>query len=332
MASTRAWLGRSALLVLGLSAGGGLLYRAELSYRVHETQIATRPVFDPPGLKYAQITGPGRYTRGWVVGMTPPPARPEAKRIIAVGDSLTWGLGVAEAETWPAQLMSAVPGTEVYNLGMCGYDVEQGVSLIRSKLQAWKPDLVIYAHYTNDVDPTFLMFGAHDKHPVFVGTSIPAQARLLPEAPSLWLARHSAWFRQVQAAQLARVLASGVTPERPSDWYPSQLSALRAWSETTHIPVLVLALPDHTQADPSRCTEFIAAKDCSDQVASYAQIAAALEHSGLDWVDGQAIYAASGQPHFMGNGTDTGHPSPEGHRVIAQGLAPHVIARLVGTD
>ena len=303
-----------------------MLHQTELSYRVHETEIATRPVFDPPGLKYAQVVAPQRQVRGWVVGMTPPPKADNLRRIIAVGDSLTWGLGVTGDEAWPALLMNEVPRSEVYNLGMCGYDAEQGVSLITSKVAAWQPDLVIFAHYTNDVDPTFLMFGAHDEHPVFVGTSIPTAARMLPEGLSLWLVRRSAWFRQVQAAKLARVLAGGVTPDRPDGWYPRQLAQLKQWSDKTGIPVLALALPDHTQAAPERCTEFIAQKDCRDQETSYARITAALQAAGLSWVDGQAIYAASGKPHFMGGDKDTGHPTPEGHRVIARGLAPHITA------
>ena len=58
MASKRAWIGRSTLLVAGLGVGAGLLYQTELSYRVHETAIMTRPIFDPPGIKYAQVQHP----------------------------------------------------------------------------------------------------------------------------------------------------------------------------------------------------------------------------------------------------------------------------------
>ena len=36
--------------------------------------------------------------------MTPPPKKAGLRRIIAVGDSLTWGLGVRLNEAWPAQL------------------------------------------------------------------------------------------------------------------------------------------------------------------------------------------------------------------------------------
>ena len=66
MATRRQILGRASLLVAGLGVGGALLFQQELAYQVHETQIATRPIFDPPGLKYAQIQAPERQVRGWV--------------------------------------------------------------------------------------------------------------------------------------------------------------------------------------------------------------------------------------------------------------------------
>lgn len=330
-ASTK-WLGRLVLLGTGVGIGAALMAKLEAEYRVHETEIATRPIFTPPGLKYAQVIAPERDgARGWVVGMTPPPRKQGVKRVLAVGDSLTWGLGVTLQQAWPAVLEQQLPGTEVFNLGMCGYDAEQGISLITSHLEAWQPDLIIWATYPNDVDPTFLMFGAHDEHPVFVGTSIPEPARMLPEWISLLLVQRSAMFRQIQAAKLSRVLAGGHTPDIPESWYTDQIAQLKRWSDQTGTAVLALGLPDHTQASPSRCTEFISQKDCTDQAEGYARVVDALGRSGLSWVDGQRIYAASGSPHFMGGDRDVGHPTPAGHRVIAQGLAPTVQAALTKT-
>jgi len=323
------WLARFGLLGAGLIIAWVVAVNVENQYRVHETKIATRPVFEPPGLKYAQVVAPERDgTRGWVVDAPPPPLRPGTKRVLAVGDSLTWGLGVQLREAWPAQLEAQLPGIEVHNLGMCGYDAEQGISLITHHLEDWKPDLVIWATYTNDVDPTFLMFGAHDKHPVFVGTSIPEPARMLPEWMSLWLVRNSAMFRQVQAAKLARVLSGGHTPQTPASWYANQIAQLKTWSESTSVPVLVLALPDHTQAQPTQCSQYISEKDCGDQVVAYERIRDTIGRSGLTWIDGQLIYANSGSPHFMGADKDTGHPTPAGHAALARGLSSMVRQKL----
>ena len=329
MNRTTKWLGRFALLGAGLSVGAVFVHRAESEYREHETEIVTRPIFDPPGLKYAQIVGPERNrVRGWVAGMVPPAKKPGVKRVLAVGDSLTWGLGVTLDEAWPAELERLLPNVEVFNLGMCGYDAEQGISLITHHLEPWNADLIVWANYTNDVDPTFLMFGAHDEHPVFVGTNIPEPARMAPEWLSLWLVRNSAMFRSIQAAKLARVLSGGHTPIAPDGWYERQLNTLSRWSETTGTSVIALALPDHTQADPTQCTQYISEKDCTDQAKAYRRITEALGRSGLQWVDGQRIYQASGQPHFMGADRDTGHPTADGHRALAAGLAPLMRSQL----
>ncbi len=326
-------MGRLGLIGLGLGISGWVIHHAEQRYAVHETLIATRPVFDPPGLKYAQINAPEKNgIRGWVVDMLPPPKRPGIKRVLAVGDSLTWGLGVSLTQAWPAQLEAALDDVEVFNLGMCGYDAEQGVSLITRHLADWDPDLVIWATYPNDLEPTFLMFGAHDKHPVFVGTSIPAPARLFHEGLSLWLVQHSAMFRSVQAAKLARVLANGHTPKIRDSWYPEQLEALNTWSKDHSIRVLAFAIPDHTQAQPKRCVEFLSSKDCDDQSRNYAEMTTALQASGLEWVDGQQIYAQTGAPHFMGPDRDAGHPTVQGHQALASGLAPSIQAALSPTD
>ena len=135
---------------------------------------------------------------------------------------------------------------------------------------------------------------------------------------------------RAECGPLARVLSGGHTPVAPDGWYEDQLAALSAWSTATKTPVVALALPDHTQANPTQCTQYISEKDCTDQANAYRRIVDALGRSGLQWVDGQRIYQASGRPHFMGADRDTGHPTAEGHRVLASGLAPLVRAKLKG--
>ena len=158
----------------GAGAGLSALYGMDKAYLAHESRIHSRPVFEPYGVKYAYATPPepGKV-RGWVAGMSPPEKRPGVKRIIALGDSVTFGLGVHAHETWPAVLERSLDNVEVFNLAMCGWDVEQSVSLAVGELEAWTPDLVVWGNFPNDILPSFLMWGAHDEHPVFVGTSVP---------------------------------------------------------------------------------------------------------------------------------------------------------------
>lgn len=325
------WTLRLGLLGAGALAGLSLLSFLDRAYLAHESAIHSRPVFEPYGVKYAYATPPepGRV-RGWVAGMEPPVKRPGIKRIVALGDSVTFGLGVNAQDAWPSALESMVEGTEVFNLGMCGWDIEQSVSLAVGELEAWQPDLVVWGNFPNDVLPSFLMWGAHDEHPVFVGTSVPEGVGTFSPQLDLFLAQRYAVYRQWMAARMARAVQNGLTPAAETGWYTDQLERLRSWSERSGIPVLALTIPAHTQASPERCSEFIQAHDCEKQAQRYSVITEAVSRSGLRWIDGQRLYAATGRPHFMvgpdeppGPGAwadDAEHPTAAGHRALARGL------------
>jgi len=308
-----------------------MLGSLDQAYLTHEAAINTRPVFTPYGVKYAysKPPEPGRI-RGWVAGMEAPPKADGKKRILALGDSVTFGLGVRSTDAWPAVLESRLPQVEVFNLAMCGWDIEQSVSLATGELESWQPDLVVWGNFPNDVLPSFLMWGAHDEHPVFVGTSVPAGVGTFSETMDLFLARHFAMYRQWMAARMARAVTQGLTPKAKPGWYEAQLQRLRAWSEKTNIPVLILTIPAHTQAKPEMCPDFIQEHDCIKQAERYRVIVGSASRSGLPWVDGQRAYAASGRPNFMlqpgerpGPGAwekDAEHPTAAGHRALVDGL------------
>ncbi len=76
-------------------------------------------------------------------------------RIIALGDSITFGNGLPIDETWTSflehHLNLRVPGTEVLNFGVGGYDIDQEVRLLETKGLAYDPDFVILAYCVNDL-------------------------------------------------------------------------------------------------------------------------------------------------------------------------------------
>ncbi|MEC8193160.1 MAG: hypothetical protein VX127_10540 [Myxococcota bacterium] len=329
------WGLRLGLLGAGVAAGLAMLKQLDQAYLRHEQAIHSQPVFEPYGVKYAYRTPPEPgIVRGWVAGMKPPPKKAGIKRIVALGDSVTFGLGVHAHEAWPSALEAMLDDTEVFNLGMCGWDIEQSVSLAEGALEAWQPDLVVWGNFPNDVLPSFLMWGAHDEHPVFVGTSVPKGVGTFSPALDLVLAKRFAMYRQWMAARMARAVQNGLTPQAEAGWYEGQLQRLKRWSTDTGIPVLAMTIPAHTQANPERCPEFIQAHDCEKQAQRYSVITEAVSRSGLRWVDGQQFYAATGRPHFMvglgeppGPGAwpdDAEHPTASGHKALARGLVQPV--------
>lgn len=77
-------------------------------------------------------------------------------RIACIGDSHTFGYGVADGETWPARLEELLRARfparamEVLNCGVDAYDTLQEVRWMQRRVLAFEPDLVILQYYVND--------------------------------------------------------------------------------------------------------------------------------------------------------------------------------------
>jgi hypothetical protein len=77
-------------------------------------------------------------------------------RIVVIGDSQTFGIGVGESESWPAvmegNLAPLVHGArlEVMNCAVAGYDAEQSAAALETQWLAYAPDLVLLGYFVND--------------------------------------------------------------------------------------------------------------------------------------------------------------------------------------
>lgn len=76
---------------------------------------------------------------------------PVSPRIACLGDSTTFGWGVAYEQAWPAVLGDAL-GVEVLNAGVPGYSTHQGLASL-DRVLALKPDVVVLAYMIRDADP-----------------------------------------------------------------------------------------------------------------------------------------------------------------------------------
>ena len=74
---------------------------------------------------------------------------PTTESIVVLGDSQTWGYGVENNETFPAQLEQRVDAT-VFNLGMTGYGTVQQYLALQEHIDTLQPDTVILAIFIND--------------------------------------------------------------------------------------------------------------------------------------------------------------------------------------
>jgi lysophospholipase L1-like esterase len=237
-------------------------------------------------------------------------------RLIALGDSNTFGWVEDDEANWPAQLERALRPAcarcEVANAGVWGYTSFQGLLWFRETL-ALAPDIVLVS------------FGANDAHPVAVPDAdyvrARERARLLERAAkrsSVAQLAIAAWDR----ATVLRRRGSALAPRVPLDAYDQYLRAIVREARVLGIDTVLLTRPFSGSSDDPALWKTYA----PDYNAATRRVAA---EEGVLLVD---LYEA-----FAGHAdafADESHFNEEGHRragaLVARAVAPLVAARLAG--
>ncbi len=80
------------------------------------------------------------------------PAPSGTHRILVLGDSLVFGIGLPPGQTLPAQLERRLDGVEVINAGVFGYNLQQEISLLSDVGLRYHPDVVVACFCHNDIE------------------------------------------------------------------------------------------------------------------------------------------------------------------------------------
>ena len=96
-------------------------------------------------------------SRGYRGPSRPVEKRPGTLRILLVGDSYTFGVGMPEEDTIAAQLEDALGAfsprpVEVLNFGVPGANLEEAFEQYERFASRWKHDVVLYLLFNNDLD------------------------------------------------------------------------------------------------------------------------------------------------------------------------------------
>jgi hypothetical protein len=72
------------------------------------------------------------------------------KRIIFLGDSFTWGWGIKKDEIYTERLENILDNSEVINMGIPGYGVEQEFNVLNQYALRFAPDIIVVGFFLDD--------------------------------------------------------------------------------------------------------------------------------------------------------------------------------------
>jgi len=165
--SVRSVLKKLAISLLSLIV---VLVLAEVAARLAEpgpfSFFDSQPYDPAPGMDHVHKRNfAGRWDGTWYAtdslglrgGELHPKFTPEEYRVVAIGDSCTFGKGVVDADTWPRQfesmLRAALPAGHVpvvANAGVNGYSAKQYFEVVKERCGELKPNLVVVGYTLND--------------------------------------------------------------------------------------------------------------------------------------------------------------------------------------
>jgi lysophospholipase L1-like esterase len=268
-----------------------------------------------PGLAYELAPNEEKVSHGAVIrtnswGMRDdeprPPGDTSVRRIVAIGDSVTFGFGVAGEDTYPnvleRRLNDGSPGEryEVLNLGVGGYSTRDEAIVLRHKGLRWNPELVVIGYVLNDPETEPLQ----PLHEYF-------------QRPEWW--QYSSLLRFIaQTVHNREVATYGGgsyerylhAPELPK-WQgvEAAFADIAAMARAGGFPVVLLIFPS-TTASPWSSYPY---RDL------HRQVAAAATAAGFHVIDLLGEFSQHAPEDLMVDPED-GHPSKLGHAIAADEL------------
>jgi len=300
---------------------------------------------DDPHLGYGLRPGLETSVRGIAVrvnrfGLRGPEvaqrAAPGVHRVLALGDSATFGEGLAEEDAFPVRLereLTARRGEpyEVLNAGVQGYNTENELAFLRKRGLAFEPETVVVGFNLNDFDyaPVMGPMGILTRDPgARVSTWSPANISEF-YVVLRWLIVTRGRFLGAQA-NAAHAIRQPGEPFVDLDRYVSALrkqyyahpndgrwqtmvDSLQGLGELARqdgLRLVIAIIPDGDQFG-----------DSPSSLIPQQKVLAICRDAGLDCIDLYPAFAVAGGSDLY---LDIMHPNARGQQVIAQILADHL--------
>lgn len=241
-------------------------------------------------------------------------------RIVAAGDSFTWGAGVHPEDAYPDRLedrlntLDRLQRFEVVNFSRPGWNTIQAYRAVKRKLRRLEPDLLIVGYVLNDAEPSESQDRARRREVLH---------RRQPSArASAWLHRHSLLYRTIWERLESTRQRRAFTAVLSSDyegygWYAGRrgLALFEELADQLGIPFLLVVFP----VFDSQIDENYPYHEIHDLVA---ETAAGL---GIRVLDLREVYRGVDARRLAITPFTDAHPDELAHRLAADALLDYLV-------
>jgi len=223
------------------------------------------------------------------------------RRLVFLGDSLTFGWGVEQDATFAAlleRMLDARAPTEVVNFGTGNYNTSQEVALFLDKGLAYEPDEVVLFYFINDAEPT----------PVKSRWWWLGSSRV---ATFYWSRVKALWARISPGASFEDYYADLYREDRPG-WVEARraFERLAEVCAANGIALKVVLLPELHRLAPYAFER------------EHALVVDFLRSHGIEVIDLAPRFHDAGDPQALWVSRDDAHPNARAHQMIAEATLP----------
>lgn len=233
------------------------------------------------------------------------------RRVIFLGDSLTFGWGVAKSDTFEALLeaqLSKKAPTDVINFGTGNYNTVQEANLFATRGTKYHPDHVVVFYFLNDAEPT-----PRKSRVWFFGYS-----RLLTFYWSRIQALGSRWSPSRRYGEYY----SNLYREGQPGWVAATqaFAMLKTLCDRNGIGLEVVILPELHSLQPYPFER------------EHQLVTSFLAGAGIPCLDLIGIFPRDLPPRSLWVAPDDAHPNALAHKLIAEKALPFLQERIFGHE
>ncbi len=324
-----------------------LFYAVPPSWREPQVRHLESPLLGwvlPPNSRSYSIDAPVAINSAGLRDDELPREKPPGEtRILALGDSFTFALGVRFEDLWVQQLERLLaerhaPGRfQVINAAVSGYNTRQELIYLLHKGLSWQPDLIVVGFYWNDLvgngRPLPDLAAAKAAPPDADYLARDARAHLLPEWIRDPLRKSLVLYLSVTRAKTLRHAFSpseDVYTRVQRALLERDAAALEPFFRDTAARLLEIAEAGRRHGIPTLLLVFPAenqVKRGSGESLLTERLREVWEPTGLPLIDLEPAFREAhraGEKPFLPYDL---HPSPAGMRIAAELLVPEIAAQ-----